>query len=85
MITRAQLEAYRRLTDHHRRSPAAKAFRRELEAALAALPRDLKRLIVLRYCLRFSWRSVAMKMNYSEPHIFRLHKKSCKVLEEVTS
>ena len=82
MITRLELQRYRRMTDHHRRSPEAKAFRRKLEAALAALPPDLQRLIVLRYCLRLSWRSVAMKMNYSEPQIFRLDKKACKALEE---
>ena len=82
MITRPELQQYRRMTDHHRRAPEARAFRRKLEAALAGLPRELQQLIVLRYCLRLSWRAVAMKMSYSDRQIYRLDKKARKALEE---
>lgn len=82
MITRAELERYRRMTDHHRRSPEAKAFRRKLEAAIKTLPRDLQRIVVFRYCLRLSWTTVAMKIPCGERTVFRLDKKACKALEE---
>ena len=82
MITRLELQQYRRMTDHHRRAPEARAFRRKLEAALAGLPRELQRLVVLRYCLRLSWRAVATKMNYSERQIYRMGKRALNALEK---
>ena len=82
MITRAELQQYRRLTDHHRRAPEARAFRRELEAALECMPPEYRRLVFLRYCCRLSWVSVAMRMYYSERQCRRLDRKICKILEE---
>jgi len=82
MITRIELQQYRRMTDHHRRSPEARAFRRRLDAALEALPPTHRKLIVLRYCCRLSWVAVAMRMNYSRPQVFRIDKKACKLLAE---
>lgn len=82
MITRIELKHYRRLTDHHRRAPEAKAFRRELEEALAALPPEQRRLVFLRYCCRLSWVAVGMRMHYSERQVRRLDRKVCKALEE---
>ena len=82
MITRVELQQYRRMTDHHRRSPEAKAFRRKLEEALAELPEEYRRLVVLRYCCRLPWEAVAIRMHYSRPQIFRLDKKICKMLAE---
>ena len=82
MITRVELQQYRRLTDHHRRAPEAKAFRRELEAALEHMPPEYRRLVFLRYCCRLSWVSVGMRMYYSERQCRRLDRKICKILEE---
>lgn len=80
MITRVELQQYRRLTDHHRRSPEAKAFRRKLEEALAALPPTHRRLVFLRYCCRLSWVAVGMKIHYSERQARRLDREICKLL-----
>ena len=82
MITRLQLQQYRRTTDHHRRSPENQRFRRELEAALAALSPIERRLIVLRYCRRLSWVAVSMRLHYCERQVRRLDKTACKKLEE---
>lgn len=82
MITRVELQQYRRMTDHHRRSPEAKAFRRKLEEALAALPEEYRKLVVLRYCCRLGWEAVAMRMHYSRRQIFRIDEKICKLLAE---
>lgn len=82
MITRIELQRYRRLTDHHRRSPEARAFRRRLEEAIAVLPPIERRLVFLRYCCRLSWVAVAMRIHYSERQTRRLDRKICKELEE---
>lgn len=82
MITRVELQQYRRLTDHHRRAPEARAFRRRLEEALAELPPIERRLVFLRYCCRLSWVSVGMRIHYSERQARRLDRKICKYLEE---
>lgn len=80
MITRVELQQYRRMTDHHRRSPEAKAFRRKLDNALAALPEEYRKLVVLRYCCRLSWVAVGMKIHYSERQARRLDREICKLL-----
>lgn len=82
MITRIELQQYRRMTGHHRRAPEARAFRRRLDEALEDLPEEYRRMVVLRYCCRLSWEAVAMRMHYSRPQIFRIDKKVCKLLEE---
>ncbi len=82
MITRVELQQYRRTTDHHRRSPENKAFRRRLEEALKGMPSELRRLIVFRYCLRLSWVAVALRMHYSERQVYRLDRIACKELEK---
>lgn len=82
MITRIELQQYRRMTDHHRRAPEAKAFRRRLESALERMPYEYRRLVFLRYCCRLSWVSVGMRMYYSERQCRRLDKIVCKILEE---
>lgn len=82
MITRLELQQYRRLTDHHRRAPEARAFRRRLEAALLDLTPVERRLVFLRYCCRLSWVSVGMRIHYSERQARRLDRKICKYLEE---
>jgi len=82
MITRVELNQYRRMSDHHRRSPEAKAFRMRLEEALAALPPSWRKVVFLRYCLRLSWVSVALRSNYSRRQVFRIDKKACKMLAE---
>lgn len=82
MITRLELLQYRRLTDHHRRAPEARAFRRRLEAALSDLTPVERRLVFLRYCCRLSWLSVSMRIHYSERQARRLDRKICKKLEE---
>lgn len=81
MITRIELQHYRRLTDHHRRAPEARAFRCRLEDALAELPPIERRLVFLRYCCRLSWVSVGMRIHYSERQARRLDRKICKKLE----
>lgn len=83
MISRTELQRYRRMTDHHRRSPEARAFRRKLEEHLTRIQPVLRRLIVLRYCLRYSWLAVCTEMHYSERQIFRLDEQACKELEEL--
>lgn len=80
-MTRIQLQQYRRLTDHHRRTPEAKAFRRELEAVMEQLPPIERRLLFLRYCCRLSWVAVGMRIHYSERQCRRLDKEICKKLE----
>lgn len=80
MITRTDLKRYRRMTDHHRRAPWAKAFQAELAAALNGLPPQLRRLVILRYIRRKSWVSVEMQMNYSRAQVFRLNRKACAML-----
>ena len=82
MITRIELLQYRRTTDHHRRSPDNKAFRRRLEAAMAELAPIERRLVFLRYCCRLSWVAVGMRIHYSERQCRRLDRKICKQLEE---
>lgn len=82
MITRLELLSYRRLTDHHRRAPEAKAFRRRLEAAMEQMTPVERRLVFLRYCCRLSWVSVGMRIHYSERQARRLDRKICKYLEE---
>ena len=82
MITRIELQEYRRTTDHHRRSPEAQAFRRRLEEALAALPPTERQVIFMHYCLRLGWVAVALRLNYSESQVKRIHKKACKLLAE---
>jgi hypothetical protein len=82
MITRLELLQYRRLTDHHRRAPEAKAFRRRLEAAMEQMAPVERRLVFLRYCCRLSWVSVGMRIHYSERQARRLDRKICKMLEE---
>lgn len=82
MITRIELQQYRRLTDHHRRSPEARAFRRRLDAALDELPPVWARIIFLRYCCRLSWVAVGMRTNYSRAQVLRIDKKACKQLAE---
>lgn len=82
MITRLELQHYRRLSDHHRRSPEARAFRRRLEAEMAKLPYIERRLLFLRYCCRLSWVAVSMRLHYSEAHIYRINKRLLKKLEE---
>ena len=81
MITRIELQHYRRLTDHHRRAPEARAFRRRLEEALVELPPIERRLVFLRYCCRLSWVSVGLRIHYSERQCRRLDKMICKKLE----
>jgi len=82
MITRIELQQYRRMTDHHRRSPEAKAFRRRLEAAMDEMPPEYRQIVLLRYCCRLSWRAVGMRMHYSESHVrCYLNKKVIKMLE----
>ena len=83
MITRTALQRYRRMTDHHRRSPEARAFRRKLEEHLTRIQQVLRRLIVLRYCLRYSWLAVCTEMHYAEAQVYRLHNKALKALEEL--
>jgi len=83
MITSTELKQYRRLTDHHRRSPEARAFRRRLEEDLTKIQPVLRRVIVLRYCLRWSWIAVCTEMHYGEAQVYRLHKKALKALEEL--
>ena len=80
-MTRIQLQQYRRLTDHHRRTPEARAFRRELEAVMEQLPPIERRLLFLRYCCRLSWVAVGMRIHYSERQCRRLDKEICKKLE----
>lgn len=80
MITRTDLKRYRRMTDHHRRAPWAKAFQAELAAALNGLPPQLRRLVILRYIRRKSWVAVGMSMNYHESHCRRLDKQACAML-----
>lgn len=65
-MTRIQLQQYRRLTDHHRRTPEAKAFRRELEAVMEQLPPIERRLLFLRYCCRLSWVAVPGRVRQSQ-------------------
>lgn len=82
MITRIELQQYRRMTDHHRRSPEARAFRRRLEAAMADMPLEYRLLIVYRYFYRMSWVAVGMRMHYSESHVrYYLMRKVMKELE----
>lgn len=82
MITRLELLQYRRLTDHHRRAPEAKAFRRRLEAAMEQMTPVERRLVFLRYCCRLSWVSVGLRIHYSERQARRLDRKICRELEE---
>lgn len=82
MITRVELQQYRRTNDRHRRSPENRSFRRRLEAALELMPPEYRRLVFLRYCCRLSWVSVGMRMYYSERQCRRLDRKICKLLEE---
>jgi len=82
MITRIELQQYRRLTDHHRRAPEARAFRRRLEDALRTLPPIERRLVFLRYCCRLSWVAVGMRIHYSERQCRRRDREICKKLEE---
>lgn len=82
MITRIELHQYRRMTDHHRRSPEARAFRRRLDAALAELPAEQQKLMVLRYCLRLSWIAVSMRMHCSEATCRRMDRRIRKMWEE---
>ena len=82
MITRTELLQYRRTTDHHRRSPDNRAFRRRLEAAMEQMTPVERRLVFLRYCCRLSWVSVGMRIHYSERQARRLDRKICKYLEE---
>ena len=84
MITRTDLKRYRRMTDHHRRAPWAKAFQAELAAALNGLPPQLRRLVILRYIRRKSWVSVGMCMSYSERHCMRLDKQARAMLAAIT-
>ena len=83
MISRIELKQYRRLTDHHRRTPEARAFRRRLEEDLTKIPPVRRRVIVLRYCLRWSWIAVCTEMHYGEAQVYRLHQKALKALEEL--
>lgn len=83
MITRLELQQYRRMTDHHRRSPDVRAFRRRLEEDLLRIQPALRRVIVLRYCLRYSWLAVCAEMHYGEAQVYRLHNKALKALEEL--
>lgn len=82
MITRIELQQYRRMTDHHRRSPEARAFRRRLEEALAALPPTWRQVVFLHYCLRLGWVAVSMRMHYSRRQVIRINNKACKLLAE---
>lgn len=81
MISRIELQQYRRLTDHHRRTPEARAFRRRLEAVMEKLPPIERRLLFLRYCCRLSWVAVGMRIHYSERQCRRLDRKICKDIE----
>ena len=82
MITRVELQQYRRTTDHHRRSPENREFRRRLEAEMETLSPVERRLIFLRYCCRLGWVAVGMRIHYSERQCRRLDRKICKQLEE---
>lgn len=82
MITRIELQQYRRTDDRHRRTPENKAFRRRLEAAMAELAPIERRLVFLRYCCRLSWVAVGMRIHYSERQARRLDRAICKKLEE---
>ena len=82
MITRLELQQYRRTDDRHRRSPEHRAFRRRLDAAMAELQPIERRLVFLRYCCRLSWVSVGMRIHYSERQCRRLDRNICKQLEE---
>lgn len=82
MISRIELQHYRRLTDHHRRSPEARAFRRRLEAAMAELPPNMRRAVLLHVCLRMSWIAVGMRMHYCDRQCKRFYRQACKILEE---
>ena len=66
--------------DYVRTTPV---FRRKLEEHLTRIQPVLRRLIVLRYCLRYSWLAVCTEMHYSERQIFRLDEQACKELEEL--
>ena len=82
MISRLELQQYRRTDDRHRRSPENKAFRRRLDAAMEQLPPIERRLVFLRYCCRLSWVAVGLRIHYSERQCRRLDRKICKRLEE---
>ena len=53
----------------------AEEERRVIDVALQELPVRDRRLIELRYINGLSWEKVSMEMQYSLPHIFRLHGK----------
>ena len=82
MITRLELQQYRRTNDRHRRTPENREFRRRLDAVMEELPPIERRLLFLRYCCRLSWVAVGMRIHYSERQARRLDRKICKELEE---
>lgn len=82
MITRLELQQYRRTDDRHRRSPESRAFRRRLDAAMEQLPPVERRLVFLRYCCRLSWVSVGMRIHYSERQCKRIDRKIRMLLEQ---
>jgi RNA polymerase sigma factor (sigma-70 family) len=82
MITRLELQQYRRANDRHRRSPENKAFRRRLDAAMAELQPVERHVVFLRYCCRLSWVAVGMRIHYSEAQTRRIDRKVRRKLEE---
>lgn len=82
MISRLELQQYRRTDDRHRRSPENKVFRRRLDAAMEQLPPIERRLVFLRYCCRLSWVAVGMRIHYCREHCIRIDRRVRKKLEE---
>lgn len=49
------------------------SLRQQIEAAIGSLPSDERRLIRLYYIDGLRWERVALEINYSVQHVWRLH------------